>query len=179
LKHDKKFCAILHSQFSIFHSFLTALPIVTGQDTPVLRAPTKRVGKVTKEILSLIKDMEDTVKKADGLGLAAPQVDQSLRLCLAKIGRKLTPLIDPEITWRGPAMDIAEEGCLSLPGIWMNVARPTEIVVRYTSPKGAQEERRLAGLDARVVQHEVDHLEGILIVDYPPIVPANTGALVV
>lgn len=157
---------------------MAALPIVTGEDAPVLRAPTKLVGKPTKETLALIKDMEDTVKKADGLGLAAPQVGQSLRLCLAKIGRKIVPLIDPEIVWRSDAMDIAEEGCLSLPGLWRNVPRPTAIVLRFISAKGEEEERRLTGLDARVVQHEVDHLDGVLIVDYPVISPTDLAKLV-
>lgn len=145
---------------------MSALPILTGADNPVLRAKTKRVGKVTKETLALIKDMEDTVKKADGLGLAAPQIGQSLRLCLAKIGGRLTPLIDPEIVRKGTTLDIAEEGCLSLPGLWMNVPRATEIVLRYVNARGEEQERLLTALDARVVQHEVDHLDGILITDY-------------
>lgn len=145
---------------------MAVLPILTGEDNPVLRTKTKPVKKVTKDILSLIKDMEATTKKADGLGLAAPQIGQSLRLCVAQIGGKLIPLIDPDITWRSDDMTIAEEGCLSLPGLWRDVPRPAEIALRYTDVKGTQKELRLKELDARVVQHEVDHLEGILITDY-------------
>jgi peptide deformylase len=145
---------------------VAVLPIITGKDAPVLRAKTQLVGKPTKEIRQLAKDMEETVCAVDGLGLAAPQIDRSLRLCLCKIGGKFVALADPEITWKSEEMDIAEEGCLSLPGEWANVPRHTGIVVRYTDLKGAAQERKLKNLDARVVQHEVDHLDGVLIVDY-------------
>ncbi len=158
---------------------MAVLPIVTGADSPVLRAKTKRVGKVTKETLALIKDMEATVKKADGLGLAAPQIDQSIRLCLAKIGGRggrLTALIDPDILMKSQETDVAEEGCLSLPGLWQNVRRSTSIVVQFTDKKGDRQERKLEGIDARVVQHEVDHLDGVLIVDYPAEGVAVTAA---
>ncbi|TSC79258.1 MAG: methionyl-tRNA formyltransferase [Candidatus Peregrinibacteria bacterium Gr01-1014_25] len=149
------------------YSFVVAvLPIITGADTPVLRTPTALVPKVTKDVLHLIRNMEETCVHADGLGLAAPQVGQSLRVCIAKINDRLTPLINPRITWRSPAMDDAEEGCLSLPGVYVHVRRPQSIVVEYTDVKGRAQERRLADLDARVVQHEVDHLDGVLIVDY-------------
>ena len=145
---------------------MAALPIVTGADTPVLRAKTAKVAKVTKDIAALLKDMEDTVKAADGLGLAAPQIGRSLRLCLAKIGGKLTALVNPDITWKSAETATAEEGCLSLPGLWRDVVRPTSIVVTFMDAKGKPQERKLTDLDARVVQHEVDHLEGKLIVDY-------------
>ena len=145
---------------------MTALPIVTGADTPVLRTKTQRVPQVTKDTLKLIKDMKETVKKAEGLGLAAPQIGQSLRVCLAHINGKMTPLINPDIVWRSTETIVMEEGCLSLPGQDVAVARAVEITIVYTDEKGQQQERRLHDLDARVVQHEVDHLEGVLIVDY-------------
>lgn len=158
---------------AIFHytSFIAILPIITGADTPVLRTKTKKVSQVTREVLSLIKDMEATTKKADGLGLAAPQVGTSLRLCIARMNGRLTPLINPEILWKSDEIEVAEEGCLSLPNLWMNVPRSVEITVRYQDAKGAEQERKLKGLDARVVQHEVDHLDGILITDYANTVP--------
>lgn len=145
---------------------MPALPIVTGQDAPVLRAKTKRVPSVTKDILKLIKDMTDTVIEAEGAGIAAPQVGRSERVCIALIGRKLTPLINPEITRMSEEKVIAEEGCLSLPQVWINVSRSKDIVVRYETPSGKERELKLSDMDARVVQHEVDHLEGILIVDH-------------
>lgn len=142
------------------------LPILTGADTPILRAKTKKVAKVTKEILKLLKDMEDTTIAADGLGLAAPQVNHAERVCIVRMGNKLTPLINPEITFFSLDKDFAEEGCLSLPNVWLQVPRSISIVVTYLNTKGEPQERMLENMDARVVQHEVDHLEGKLIVDY-------------
>lgn len=110
--------------------------------------------------------MEQTLIDVEGLGLAAPQVGLSLRLCLAKIGARITPLINPSITWKSTEQDIAEEGCLSLPGISVNVKRATHIIVQFIDTKGKSQERKLSNLSARIVQHEVDHLDGILIVDY-------------
>lgn len=146
---------------------MAVLPIVTGAENPVLRAKTAKVPQVTKDVLKLVKDMEDTVTSADGLGLAAPQIGVSQRVCLAKIGGKLLALINPDITWKSDETAVAEEGCLSLPGLWRDVVRPVEIVVQFTDTKGKPQERKLREIDARVVQHEVDHLDGKLIVDYP------------
>ncbi|HLD64209.1 MAG TPA: peptide deformylase [Candidatus Peribacteraceae bacterium] len=142
------------------------LSILTGADHPLLRKKTQRVPQITKEVKQLIKDMKLTVKAADGLGIAAPQVGQSWRVCLARINSKMTPLVNPEITWRSAEIDILEEGCLSLPGIGVEVPRAMAITLRFLDEKGADQERRLTDLDARVVQHEVDHLNGVLIVDY-------------
>lgn len=111
--------------------------------------------------------MLDTVDAADGLGLAAPQVGLSLRLCIVKIQSRFIPLINPLITWKSDETDIAEEGCLSLPKFYREVRRPTSIVVTYTDQFGKDQERRLTKLAARIVQHEIDHLDGILIVDKP------------
>lgn len=145
---------------------MAVLPIVTGQDEAVLRTKTTPVSKVTKDITKLIKDMQATVKKAEGAGLAAPQIGQSLRLCLAALNGRMTPLINPEITWRSDKLVKDEEGCLSLPNMTVKVPRATEIIVKYVNEKGQEQERHLTDFDARVVQHEVDHLEGVLIVDY-------------
>lgn len=145
---------------------MAVLPIVKGADTPILRQKTKNVLKVTKEVLKLIRDMKSTVKAADGLGLAAPQVGESLRVCLVQMHGKMTPLVNPKILWTSDELALMEEGCLSLPGINVDVPRAVEIKVRYLDEKGKEQERHLHDLDARVVQHEVDHLEGILIVDY-------------
>lgn len=141
-------------------------PIVTGEDTPVLRTQTKIVPKVTKDILKLLKDMQETLDKAEGLGIAAPQIGESLRVCIAMINQKYVPLINPEITWKNDELAIAEEGCLSLPKVLKDVPRPTQITLKYLDLHGQPQERRLEDWDARVVQHEVDHLDGVLIVDY-------------
>ncbi len=145
---------------------MAVLPIVKGKDTAVLRSVAANIPQVTKEVKKLIKDMQQTVKKAEGLGIAAPQVGVSKALCLALINGKMTALINPEIIWKSEETSVMEEGCLSLPKINIDVVRPVEVLVRYTNDKGESQERRLHDLDARVVQHEVDHLNGILIVDY-------------
>ena len=141
------------------------LPIVTGQDTPILRKKTVNVTKVTKDIEALIADMFLTVQDAKGAGIAAPQVDRTERICIASIGGTLTPLINPVITWYGETEDTMEEGCLSLPGIWIDITRPTEVIVQFQTTKGKKLELKLSGYDARVVQHEVDHLDGVLMID--------------
>lgn len=145
---------------------MSALRIIIGADQPVLRAKTKLVPKVTKEIQKLIKDMEDTTIKADGLGLAAPQIGQSLRLCVVKMNGRLTPMVNPEITYKSADTEFAEEGCLSLPNLWIQVPRSVQITVKYLDGKGKEQERMLEHLEARIVQHEVDHLDGKLIIDY-------------
>jgi len=145
---------------------IATLSIITGAETAILRTKTTNVPSVTKNIVSLLKDMEETMKSANGLGLAAPQVGQSLRLCLACINDKITPLINPEILWKSNEEEIAEEGCLSLPGIFVPVPRSRCITLNFIDLKGHSQERKLASIDARIVQHELDHLEGILIVDY-------------
>lgn len=145
---------------------MTVLPIVKGQDSPVLRKKAAHIPKVTKEITKLIADMHDTVEKAEGLGIAGPQVDVAQAVCLAQFNGKIHVMINPEILWKSEETATMQEGCLSLPGIDVDVKRAVEITVRYLDEKGKQQERKLHDLDARVVQHEVDHLNGVLIVDY-------------
>ena len=142
------------------------LPIITGESSPILRTRTKRVATIGKDVQKLLKDMQETTVAADGLGLAAPQVGSELRVCIARINGKLTPLVNPEITWRSPTTETAEEGCLSLPGTWVPVSRAVEITLKFQTAKGELKELKLKDMDARVVQHETDHLDGRLIIDY-------------
>jgi peptide deformylase len=132
---------------------MAVLPILTGADHPMLRTRTQPVAKVTKDILKILRNMQDTVEDAEGAGLAL-------------IAGRMTPLINPEIAVQSKEMDTAEEGCLSLPGTVVAVPRHTEITITYLDAKGKRQQRKLRDFDARVVQHEVDHLEGVLIVDY-------------
>ncbi len=145
---------------------MPALPILTGADNPILRKKTEKVPQVTKKVQKLIRDMKASMKAAKGVGLAAPQVGESLRICIGRVNGKDTPLINPEITWKSDEKAIDEEGCLSLPNTWLQIPRSVEIALTYLDDKGVRQERRLRDFDARVVQHEVDHLDGILIVDY-------------
>lgn len=150
---------------------MAVLPILTGEKNPVLRAKTKKIPRITKGILKLLKDMEETAQSSNGAGLAATQIGRSERICIARIGQKLTALINPEIPWISTTLESAEEGCLSLPDIWLYIPRPSEVILRYMSLEGKKIELKLSGWDARVVQHEVDHLDGVLIVDYRAVSP--------
>ncbi|MBI3618860.1 peptide deformylase [Candidatus Peregrinibacteria bacterium] len=144
---------------------IAILPILIGADHPALRIKTKPIAKVTKKISKLIKDMEETMKVANGVGLASPQVGETVRLCLAPINGKLTALINAQIARSSLETTVEEEGCLSLPNTWVPVRRSTEIVLTYMDESGKKQERRVKDFDARVIQHEVDHLDGILITD--------------
>lgn len=145
---------------------MAILTIVTGKDNAILRAKTKEVQGITKEIKTLVESMKETTIASNGAGIAAPQVNRTERICIAMLQKKLTPLINPEILWRSTDTETMEEGCLSLPNVWIQVTRPREVVVKFLSMTGKERELKLSGFDARVVQHEVDHLEGILIVDH-------------
>ncbi len=122
--------------------------------------------KVTKKLLDLISDMRESMVEARGVGIAAPQVWRSERVCLVSIDGNTIALINPQITWRSEELAVDEEGCLSLPHIWVQVPRSVEIQLTYLDERGKLREKRLKAFDARVVQHELDHLEGVLIVDY-------------
>ena len=131
----------------------------------MLRQKTVKITKVTKEIKELAKNMAETMIEANGVGLAAPQVNSNVRMCLAPINGQVRALINPKITSRSKETDVDEEGCLSLPGIYVPVTRHTSITLTYTDINGKPQERKLEGFEARVVQHETDHLDGVLIVD--------------
>ena len=145
---------------------MAVLPIATGADSTVLHTKTQRIAKVSKDTLKVVRDLKDTVKAANGGGLAAPQIGVSLRVCLATMNGKMTTLINPDISWASEETAFDTEGCLSLPKLWLKIRRPKEITLKYLDEKGQEQERKLKGWDARVVQHEVDHLDGKLIVDY-------------
>ncbi len=149
-----------------YTSHITILPILTGKDRPILRRKTQEVAHVTKDTLKLLRDMKEAMDAAEGVGLAAPQIGQSLRVCLAVLHGKTTAFINPYIIWRSTEEEIAEEGCLSLPTLWVPVPRAHAITVRFQNKKGKEEERKLDNLPARILQHEIDHLDGILITDY-------------
>ena len=145
---------------------MAILPLVIGVDNPQLRVKTVKVGKVTKEIKQMIRDMQETMVEANGIGLAAPQIGSNVKLCIAPVGGKMTAMMNPEITWKSEEQVVDEEGCLSLPGTFVQVPRAVEIIVTFDDEKGQQQERKLQNLEARVVQHETDHLNAKLITDY-------------
>jgi len=133
---------------------------------PVLRKPTKRVTEVTDELRQLIADMFETMYAAEGIGLAAPQVGRAVRLAVVDVeGNKFT-LINPEVIERTGDIDKAEEGCLSIPDIYGDVERPFTVTIRAMNENGEQYEATASELLGRCFQHEIDHLDGKLFLDY-------------
>src|ERR1700761_257646 len=144
--------------------------ILTAPD-PRLKVVSEPVAKVDGEIRTLIEDMIETMYDADGIGLAAIQVGQPKRMLVMDIDQrdgKKNPrvFINPVITWKSDEMAVAEEGCLSIPEIWDEVERPARIKAEYLDRDGKKQELEADGLLAVCLQHEMDHLEGILFVDH-------------
>lgn len=142
---------------------MAILPIVKEGD-PVLRQVAKKVPKITKRILKLLNDMEDTLYAADGVGLAAPQVGVSERLVVIDVGDGPMHMINPEIVSR-EGREVDTEGCLSIPGIYGYVERAAKVTVVWTDERGKSRRTEATGLLARAFQHEIDHLDGVLFTD--------------
>ena len=132
---------------------------------PVLRSKAKEIDEVNKKTLTLIDNMFDTMYEEDGVGLAAPQVGILKRIAVVDIreGNKII-LINPEII-EEEGKAIMEEGCLSIPGETGDVIRAEKIKVRTLDKEGKEIEFEAEGFEARAIQHEIDHLDGILFVD--------------
>lgn len=133
-------------------------------DSPVLRQVAEPVAKVTKRTVKLLRDMEETMYAAKGIGLAAPQIGVSQRLIVIDIGEGPLHLVNPEIIGR-EGSQIDTEGCLSVPDVWGYVDRSERIVVSALDLHGKPTRLEADGLLARALQHEIDHLDGILFID--------------
>lgn len=131
---------------------------------PALEEKAVEVPKLTKKITKLIDDMLDTMYEADGVGLAAPQVGIGQRIVVLDVGEGPVVLVNPTLVkGEGEAIDV--EGCLSIPGRWVYVKRFTDVEVIAINEKGKQVKIVADGFFARALQHELDHLEGILMLD--------------
>ena len=148
------------------------LPIITAPKS-ILSAVAKPVLKIDKEILSLVKDMKETLittRDPEGVGLAAPQVGKPLQIFVTRprVKSPIAVFINPEIQARSGASgerkkkDTQLEGCLSLPNIWGEVQRPQIIELSYLDENGKPHKRKFSGFIATIIQHEYDHLNGIL-----------------
>jgi len=132
---------------------------------PVLREKALPVKEITPEILNLIKDMAETMYVDSGVGLAAPQVGASKRIIIIDGEEEgLIVLINPMIV-KSEGEVVEEEGCLSVPGIYSQVKRSSKVTVKALNENGDLIELTKEGLTARALQHEIDHLDGILFVD--------------
>jgi peptide deformylase len=144
---------------------MAILPVRLYGD-PVLRRRAEPVVAVTADIEAPIDDMIPTMYDQLGIGLAAPQVGIPLRILVADEGKGVARVyLNPAIVEQGGTV-VAEEGCLSLPGLFADVARSEWVVVEAQDRDGTSIRRRAAGLKARVFQHEIDHLNGVLFIDH-------------
>jgi peptide deformylase len=153
------------------------IPILIAPN-PILRAKAKPIGKADDEVVrDLAAKMLASMYKAPGIGLAAPQVGQSLRLIVIDLmpDNKPAPLtmINPEIVALSPEKATREEGCLSLPGQYAEVTRAARCKVRYLDLTGARKEIEGEGLLNACIQHEIDHLDGVLFVDHLSMLKRN------
>ena len=138
---------------------------------PILREKSEILEKVDDELRNLLDDMLETMYAAPGIGLAAVQVGVLKRLIVIDISKdkeKKNPLflINPEIISKSKKTSIYEEGCLSLPGHFAEIERPAECQIKFIDYDGKEQELRANGLLATCIQHEIDHLNGVLFIDY-------------
>jgi len=149
---------------------MTVRPILTAPD-PRLQAVSLDVEKVDDEIRALVDDMIDSMYAAEGIGLAAIQIGVAKRILVIDIDQKdgkknPQAYINPKITWASEETAVYEEGCLSVPEIWDDVERPARIKAEYLDRDGKKHEIEADGLMATCLQHEMDHLNGVLFIDH-------------
>ena len=139
-----------------------ALRKILCDNHPLLHSPTQEVKKINSGVVRLLNDMIETMREADGVGLAANQVGVSKRILIATDGEEIIyELINPRCD-QTEGEEIGIEGCLSLPGCYGEVPRATKVVVKALNRKGQEVRLEAEGLLARILQHETDHLDGIL-----------------
>lgn len=145
-------------------------PILIAPD-PRLKAVSTPVESVDAEIRKLVEDMADSMYAAEGIGLAAVQIGVAKRIIVMDLDQKdgkkdWRVFINPKITWASEEMATFEEGCLSVPEIWDDVERPARIKAEYLDLDGKKVEIEADGMLATCLQHEMDHLEGVLFIDH-------------
>jgi peptide deformylase len=149
---------------------MARLPIVIAPHQ-VLKTKARSVETVDDSIRQLMDDMLETMYAAPGIGLSANQVGVLQRIVVLDVARENEPaqplrLINPEIVWQSDALATYNEGCLSIPDLYADVERPAEIKFRYLDPDGRKRDMHATGLLATCVQHEIDHLNGVLFIDH-------------
>lgn len=135
---------------------------------PLLRMRAEEVSAVGAEEKQLLEFMRSTMYANKGIGLAAPQVGITKRIIVLDTGDGLLKMVNPDITEKSESASPLEEGCLSIPGKIVEVRRPEQITVSFTDEDGMRITKGFGGLAAKAVQHEIDHLDGKLIIDYLP-----------
>jgi len=149
---------------------MTVRPLIILPD-PLLRVPSQPLLQIDAEALRLAQDMLETMYQAPGIGLAAIQIGVALQLVVLDVAPKDAPpnpqiFFNPKILWSSDERNIYEEGCLSIPEYYAEVERPKSIKVEYVNAQGSPQEIEADGLLATCLQHEIDHLNGILFIDH-------------
>jgi peptide deformylase len=144
-----------------------AMSFIRRLGDPVLKSRATPVDRFDDSLRTQVSRMGAIMSDALGVGLAAPQVGLSQRLLVYRVGQEapLIALVNPELEWVSADAEEAEEGCLSIPGIGVDVDRPVHVRVRAHDEYGDSRLVEASGLEARVIQHEMDHLDGVLILD--------------
>ncbi|MBI2644040.1 MAG: peptide deformylase [Candidatus Wildermuthbacteria bacterium] len=143
---------------------MSRLSIIT-YPTPILKERAKEVEQLTPELKALIGEMIEAMKEHNGIGLAAPQINISQRIIIVQDANGSHAFLNPRIISKGKKQSAEEEGCLSLPGIFVPVKRSDYVKVVCDTPKGEEVHLKAEGLVARIFQHEIDHLNGNLIIN--------------
>ena len=139
---------------------------ILTMDYPVLRAKAKKISRFDPWLDRLVQDMWETMREAPGVGLAAPQIGESVRVLVAEYEDNKVALVNPEIIKASEDRELATEGCLSIPGyVGDNVPRALAVTVKARDPKGKEVRIKAEGWFARILQHEIDHLNGVLYID--------------
>src|SRR5919197_3260534 len=144
-----------------------AMSFIRRLGDPVLKSRATPVDRFDDALRAQVARMGGLMNDALGVGLAAPQIGLSQRLLVYRVGQDapLIALVNPEIEWTSDDEEALEEGCLSIPGITVDVERPIHVRVKAQDETGAERRVEASGLEARVIQHEIDHLDGVLILD--------------
>ena len=147
------------------------LNVAFPEDARILKTPAAPVGAVDEAVRALADDMLETMYAAPGIGLAAPQIGDGRRVVVMDLSREDEPkapkvFVDPEITWASDETKPWEEGCLSIPDVYDEVERPARVRVSYLDRNGERVEEEADDLYAVCIQHEIDHLDGVLFTDH-------------
>ncbi len=143
-----------------------ALLKILQEPDPRLRHASLTVGQVDATIVQHLADMLETMYASEGIGLAAPQVNLPHRLVVLDVGDGPLKMVNPVILWQSSNQCVSQEGCLSVPDYYSRVRRPDQVRICYLDEHGASIERTFTGLSATCIQHEIDHLDGILFIDH-------------
>lgn len=144
-----------------------AMSLIRRFGDPILKSRATEVDRFDEALRSQVGRMAAIMRDALGVGLAAPQLGISQRLLVYRVGQDapLVALVNPQIEWTGKEEEVFEEGCLSIPGIQVDVPRKIHVRVRAQDEEGEERVVEASGLEARVIQHEMDHLDGVLMLD--------------